>query len=222
MDEKLRIGVLALQGAFVEHVHILKRLPEVGEVITVRTQEQLESIDALVIPGGESTAIALIAERCGLLEPLRKFVRSKPTWGTCAGMILLANEASKTKKGGQQLLGGLDIAVNRNQFGSQRDSFETNLHMSAVLGENAPPFHAVFIRAPVITALNSEEIKVLAKLEQQVGQTDAETVVAVRQGHLMATAFHPELTSDDRLHRYFINLAQAYKGIANESIPLVN
>ncbi|RUP43065.1 PdxT/SNO family [Jimgerdemannia flammicorona] len=214
--------MLALQGAFIEHVHILKRLPEVAEAILVRTQEQLESVDALIIPGGESTAMALIAERCGLFEPLRKFTRSKPTWGTCAGMILLANEASKTKKGGQQLLGGLDIAVNRNQFGSQVDSFETDLHMSAVLGESAPPFHAVFIRAPIVTALNSEDVQVLAKLEHQVGQTDTETIVAVRQGHLMATAFHPELTPDDRLHSYFVRLAQDYKGKSQDVVTMAN
>ncbi|ORY91819.1 PdxT/SNO family [Syncephalastrum racemosum] len=203
--QKLTIGVLALQGAFLEHIHMLNNLDLVEEAIPVRTLEQLNAVDALIIPGGESTAMALIAERCQLLEPLREFVRRKPTWGTCAGMILLADEATSTKKGGQQLLGGLEIAVNRNQFGTQKDSFDTLLHMPELVGDD--PFRAVFIRAPVITAILSDSVKVVARLEQAVGQTEAETIVAVRQGHLFATAFHPELTHDDRLHKYFVNVA---------------
>ncbi|CAG8711087.1 5366_t:CDS:1, partial [Acaulospora colombiana] len=106
-------------GAFQEHIHMLQNIPQVASVYTVRTAEQLRLIDALIIPGGESTTMALVAERSGIWDDLREFVRTKPTWGTCAGMILLANEATKTKKGGQKLLGGLDITVNRNQFGSQ-------------------------------------------------------------------------------------------------------
>lgn len=110
---------LALQGAFQEHIHMLQTLPQVSSVLPVRTAEQLRSVDALIIPGGESTTIAMVAERSGIWGDLKEFVRQKPTWGTCAGMILLANEANNTKKGGQKLLGGLDIRVNRNQFGSQ-------------------------------------------------------------------------------------------------------
>ncbi|KAG2189151.1 hypothetical protein INT44_004293 [Umbelopsis vinacea] len=206
----VKVGVLALQGAFIEHIHTLNNIAEVTEAIPVRTEEQLNSVDALIIPGGESTAMALIAERCNMLEPLRAFVRSKPTWGTCAGMILLADEASKTKRGGQQLLGGLHISVNRNQFGSQKESFETDLYMPEVLGGDTP-FHAVFIRAPIITEIKSDKVKVLCKLGNQVGSTNAETIVAVQQNHLMATAFHPELTSDDRLHRYFVGIALQHK-----------
>ncbi|KAI9249130.1 PdxT/SNO family [Phascolomyces articulosus] len=204
----LTIGVLALQGAFLEHIHMLKNLPTVSDAIPVRTEEQLKSIDALIIPGGESTSMALIAERCGLLEPLREFVKNKPTWGTCAGMIMLANEATSAKKGGQQLIGGLAIRVNRNQFGTQKESFETKLHMPEVVGET--PFHAIFIRAPVISDILSEDVKILGRLEQKVGQTEAETIIAVRQGHLFATAFHPELTYDNRLHSYFVDLALTY------------
>ncbi|ORZ12323.1 PdxT/SNO family [Absidia repens] len=204
------VGVLALQGAFLEHMHMLQNIPSVKEVLAVRTEEQLNSVDCLIIPGGESTAMALIAERCNMLEPLRAFVRNKPTWGTCAGMIMLADEATGAKKGGQQLLGGLSICVNRNQFGTQKDSFETMLHFPTVLGENRP-FHAVFIRAPVITAIKADDVEVLSRLESKVGQTDAETIVAVRQGHLMATAFHPELTRDNRLHQYFVHLALQHK-----------
>ncbi|CAO3616380.1 unnamed protein product [Cunninghamella echinulata] len=154
--------------------------------------------------------MALIAEQCQMLEPLKSFVREKPTWGTCAGMIMLADEATGAKKGGQQLLGGLAICVNRNQFGTQKDSFETKLHFPTILGENQP-FHAVFIRAPVISAIKSDKVEILSRLESKVGSTDAETIVAVRQEHLLATAFHPELTHDNRLHQYFVHIALQYK-----------
>ena len=187
---------------------MLKNLPIVSDAIPIRTTDQLQSVDALIIPGGESTAMALIAERCGILEPLREFVKTKPTWGTCAGMIMLANEATSAKKGGQQLVGGLAIRVNRNHFGTQKESFETKLHMPEIVGET--PFHAIFIRAPVISDILSEDVKVVGRLEQKVGQTEAETIIAVRQGHLFATAFHPELTYDNRLHSYFANLALEY------------
>ena len=197
-----------MQGAFLEHIHMLKNLPIVSDAIPIRTTDQLQSVDALIIPGGESTAMALIAERCGILEPLREFVKTKPTWGTCAGMIMLANEATSAKKGGQQLIGGLAIRVNRNQFGTQKESFETKLHMPEIVGET--PFHAIFIRAPVISDILSEDVKVVGRLEQKVGQTEAETIIAVRQGHLFATAFHPELTYDNRLHSYFVNFALEY------------
>ncbi|KAI7851390.1 PdxT/SNO family [Circinella umbellata] len=201
----LKVGVLALQGAFLEHIHMLQNLPVVSDAIPIRTTEQLQSVDALIIPGGESTSMALIAERCGILEPLREFAKTKPTWGTCAGMIMLANEATSAKKGGQQLIGGLAIRVNRNQFGTQKESFETKLHMPEIVGET--PFHAIFIRAPVISDILSDDVKVVGRLEQKVGQTEAETIIAVRQNHLFATAFHPELTYDNRLHGYFANMA---------------
>ncbi|CAG8658294.1 11786_t:CDS:2 [Ambispora leptoticha] len=213
VPEKLKVGVLALQGAFIEHIHILQRLPQVSLAIPVRNTDQLSLVDALIIPGGESTTIALVAERSGLLEPLREFVRSKPTWGTCAGMILLANEVTQVKEGGQKLLGGLDITVTRNKFGSQIDSFEAPLHIQHVTtkAENDDDiyslFPAVFIRAPVISQINSPDVKVIARLEHSIGDTDASTIVAVRQDHLLATAFHPELTKDDRMHQYFVNLA---------------
>ncbi|KAI9302538.1 PdxT/SNO family [Cunninghamella echinulata] len=207
---KIKVGVLALQGAFLEHIHMLQTIPTVKEIIPVRTKEQLDSVDCLIIPGGESTAMALIAERCQMLEPLKSFVREKPTWGTCAGMIMLADEATGAKKGGQQLLGGLAICVNRNQFGTQKDSFETKLHFPTILGENQP-FRAVFIRAPVISAIKSDKVEILSRLESKVGSTDAETIVAVRQGHLLATAFHPELTHDNRLHQYFVHIALQHK-----------
>ncbi|KAI8972136.1 PdxT/SNO family [Pilobolus umbonatus] len=210
-QSQITVGVLALQGAFAEHIDMLKRIPEVKEAIAVRTLEQLNSIDALIIPGGESTAIALIAERCQMLDPLRSFVQAKPTWGTCAGMIMLAKEARGAKKGGQQLFDALDVAVNRNQFGTQKESFQTLLHMPELIGEE--PFLAVFIRAPVIAEIKSDEVRVVGRLERKVGQTDGETAVAVVQNHLFATAFHPELTNDNRLHQYFVRLALQYKDI---------
>ncbi|KAI9486560.1 MAG: PdxT/SNO family [Benjaminiella poitrasii] len=202
-------GVLALQGAFIEHIHMLNRIPEVKEAIPVRTEEQLNSVDCLIIPGGESTAMALIAERCNMLEPIRQFVQQKPTWGTCAGMIMLAKEATGAKRGGQQLFNALDVVVNRNQFGSQKESFQTMLHLPELVGEE--PFAAVFIRAPVIKEIKSPKVKIVGRLEQKHGQTEAETAIAVIEDHLFATAFHPELTNDGRLHQFFVNMALKYK-----------
>lgn len=192
------IGVLALQGAFREHAAMLAQVG--ARVVEVRKPEQLEGLDGLVIPGGESTAMGLIAERWGLVEPLRAWVHSgHPTWGTCAGMIMLADRASGQKEGGQTLLGGLDVTVNRNHFGRQLQSFETNLAVP-VLGDE--PVHAVFIRAPGIMAVG-DGVEILARFE---GAEDDSVIVAVRQGPLLATAFHPELTDDLRWHRLFVGM----------------
>ncbi|KAF3924790.1 hypothetical protein ABW21_db0201084 [Orbilia brochopaga] len=152
----ITVGVLALQGAFSEHLQLLKQaaqsLPKYVKwtFIEVRDAKALSLCDALVIPGGESTTMSLVAERSGILEPLREFVKvyRKPTWGTCAGMILLAEEANRTKKGGQELIGGLDVRVRRNHFGSQTESFSTPLDLP-FLG-NKEPFYGFFIRAPVV------------------------------------------------------------------------
>ena len=191
----MRIGVLALQGAFIEHEHVLARLG--AQPVEVRLPEHLEGLAGLIIPGGESTTIGLLAQKWGLLEPLREFARSgRPLWGTCAGMILLAKEVVDGVAG-QPILGLMDITVRRNAFGRQVDSFEADLAVP-VLGD--PPFHAVFIRAPVIERVGAE-VEVLATLEEG-------TAVAVQQGNLLATAFHPELTRDERFHRYFLKLAK--------------
>ncbi|CAG8439737.1 5967_t:CDS:2 [Dentiscutata heterogama] len=197
-EKSICVGVLALQGAFLEHIHLLQRIPQVSRAVPVRNIEQLNSVDALIIPGGESTAIALVAERSGLIEPLREFVRSKPTWGTCAGMILLANKANKTKKGGQSLIGGLDITIN---------SFESAIQIKQITTSTNDLFPAVFIRAPIISSINSPDIEVLARLQCNSEEADISAIVAVKQGHLLATAFHPELTNDDRLHRFFVKVA---------------
>jgi 5'-phosphate synthase pdxT subunit len=191
----MKIGVLALQGAFIEHEKTLRRLDV--ETVEVRLPEDLEGLDGLVIPGGESTTIGKIARRWGLLEPLHAFAQSgRPLWGTCAGMIFIAKEMVDGKPD-QPLLGLMDVTVRRNAFGRQVDSFEADLDVPA-LGKE--PFHAIFIRAPLIERVG-EGVEVLAQLEDG-------SIVAVRQGNLLATAFHPELTEDDRFHRYFLDLSE--------------
>ncbi len=191
----MKIGVLALQGAFLEHIKKLRHL-EV-ETREVRLAQDLKGLDGLIIPGGESTTIGKLAVEYGLIEPLRQFARKKPTWGTCAGLIFLAKDIGIDR---QPILGVMDITVNRNAFGRQLESFEVDLPVSA-LGEE--PFHAVFIRAPVVTRVG-KGVNVLAKLEN--GQ-----IVAVQSGHLLATAFHPELTADDRFHAHFLDLVKRKK-----------
>ncbi len=187
----MKIGVLALQGAFIEHENILARLDV--EAVEVRLPRHLEGLDGLIIPGGESTAIGKLAARWQMVEPIRALAQAgRPVWGACAGMILMAKEIVD---GDQPLLGLMDITVRRNAFGRQVDSFEADL-MIPVLGEE--PFHTVFIRAPLIER-TGEGVEVLARLED-------ETVVAARQGNLLATAFHPELIDDNRFHRYFLTL----------------
>lgn len=217
MTNPLRVGVLALQGAFIEHINALNTLSadeNIKEVLEVRTKKELDQVDALIIPGGESTSIALIAERCGFLEDLRQFVRTKPTWGTCAGLILLAENAIHTKKGGQKLLGALPVTVSRNQFGRQVDSFTIELQspcLDSVSPDNGnEPFEYVFIRAPAIMSVDSPEAESLVRLPPGKGQTEVSEsglLVAVKYRNMLGTSFHPELTNDTRWHRYFIRMA---------------
>jgi 5'-phosphate synthase pdxT subunit len=181
------VGVLALQGDFIEHEKTLRDLG--ANAVEVRLPEQLEDIDALIIPGGESTTIGKLAVAYHLLEPLCEFAAAKPVWGTCAGMIMLAKDIGRD----QPLIGVMDIKVSRNAFGRQVDSFETDLDVPDL---GAEPFHAVFIRAPLVISV-SDGVQVLARLPDG-------GIVAVRQGHWLATAFHPELTPDSRFHRYFL------------------
>ncbi len=205
-----RIGVLALQGAFIEHEKALVRIGV--EPVEVRLPGELEGLDGLIIPGGESTTIGKLAAKWQLLEAIRTLAETGcPVWGTCAGMILMAKEVVDGVSG-QPRLELIDVAVRRNAFGRQADSFEVGLEVP-VLGEE--PFHAVFIRAPLIERVG-EEVEALARLEPALSPSTAlrasgvegeGTVVAVRQGNLLATAFHPELTGDDRFHRYFLSLA---------------
>jgi len=190
-------GVLALQGSFVEH---LARLRALGvECREVRLPEGLEGLDSLIIPGGESTTIGKLAVTFGLIEPLRRFAQHFPVWGTCAGAIFLSRDAHRD----QPLLEMMDITVERNAFGRQVDSFETNLFILG-LEESPKPFHAIFIRAPLIERVG-QGVEVLASLPEGNGRAGAR-IVAARQGHLLATSFHPELTPDARVHRYFLSL----------------
>lgn len=195
-----RIGVLALQGDFREHVAALKRLGV--EAHEVRVPSDLRDVDGLIIPGGESTVMGKLMIEYALAEPLRDMIASgMPTWGTCAGLILLSRETDNGLAG-QPLLAALNIRTSRNAFGPQRASFETDLHIPA-LGET--PYHAVFIRAPAIESVG-EGVEVLARLDDVNGQ--AGPIVAVRQGSLLGSAFHPEVTGDLRFHDYFLGVVR--------------
>ena len=190
----LTIGVLALQGAFAEHVAMLERLG--ARTREVRLPSDLDALDGLIIPGGESTTIGKLLVAYGLLEPLRALAtRDFPIYGTCAGTILLARDIGGLD---QPLLGTMDLTVERNAFGRQLQSFETDLR---VAGLDDRPFRAVFIRAPAIRGVGAG-VEALAAL-------DDGTVVAARQGNKLVSCFHPELTDDDRVHRLFLEQARA-------------
>ena len=282
MSFEIKVGVLALQGAFHEHLVLFKEaaasrdIQSLGAAWTfteIRTSEELSRCDALVIPGGESTTMALIASRSDLLERLRHFVKyvpivhcpptlpltqdcrveRRPTWGTCAGMILLAEAASRTKRGGQDLIGGLDVRVERNHFGRQAESFEAALELDFLAGadgEPATPFRGVFIRAPVVErilpavegaqvaeerrgdtvvapsklpsgaaaleqakqpvrtrGLLRRNIAASSKVEDSNGAGNSEEavkIVAVEQGNVFGMSFHPELSGDARIHKWWL------------------
>jgi len=192
----MKIGVLALQGDFIEHQHILENLG--AKVSQVRLSTDLNDLDGLVIPGGESTTIGKLAEDFNLIEPLRCFAKEKAVWGTCAGSIFLSKDARRK----QPLLGLMDIQVERNAFGRQVDSFEIDLAVPCLqkISKSNAPFHAIFIRAPLIEKVG-KDVDVLAK-------TPDGSIVAAQQFRWLATSFHPELTDDDRFHRYFLEMAK--------------
>lgn len=193
--DNMKIGVLALQGDFAEHISMLKRLGV--ETAEVRLPKHLDGLDGLIIPGGESTTIGKLAVAYDLLKPLKKFGETRAIWGTCAGAIFLSKDIGRD----QPLLGLMDIKVQRNAFGRQVDSFETDLEIDELYKATGTehPYHAVFIRAPIIESVGGK-VKVLSVLEDG-------RIVAARQGHLLATSFHPELTDDMRFHEFFISLA---------------
>jgi len=208
------IGILALQGAFAEHQVMLKKISGKRQldVIEVRTLEELKLCDALIIPGGESTTMGLLAKLSGLTEPLREFIKTKPVWGTCAGAILLSQAVSNPKKGGQELLGGVSVKMTRNGWGSQVESFEAPLQVSSLRDAHVP-FPGVFIRAPVVmervSATSEPHIHVISRIPDSLlpRTSDAgpdRAIVALRQGRHLLTTFHPELTSDSRFHEYFV------------------
>merc|ERR1711939_948937 len=257
----ITVGVFALQGAFLEHLVLLKRaaqylqsqgITESFEFLEVRNRDELARCDSLIIPGGESTTISFVAAQSDLLEPLRQFVKvdRKPTWGTCAGLILLAEAANATKKGGQELIGGLDVRVNRNHFGRQIESFQASLDLK-FLGASHTGFPGIFIRAPIVEkilpnvsgeqtgeqqitdtvvapsraarddkakAAMSSEVEIMATLPgrlRKAAEHGAEVsagdeigdIIAVRQGNVFGTSFHPELTSDIRIHAWWLQEA---------------
>ncbi len=175
------------------------------DAVQVRLPEHLRGLDGLVIPGGESTTIGKIATRYGLIEPIREMIQQgKPVWGTCAGMIVLAKDVGMDRHENlrQPLVGVMDVKVKRNAFGRQVDSFETDLNVPAINNGDQRPFHAIFIRAPLMDSVGPG-VEVLATLEDG-------TIVAARQENILATSFHPELTHDPRFHKYFIEKLGKY------------
>lgn len=217
---RVRVGVLALQGSFREHMFMLQNIPDV-DVLEVRTVEELKSVSGLIIPGGESTTMALIADQWKLTPELKAFADGgNPIWGTCAGMIFLANRAVGQKQGGQKLLGGLDIEVSRNFFGAQINSFETQLPAPTCVKDygGTDDFRAMFIRAPAVLHVGPG-VEVLAKYklteEERASQGLQDVAVAVRHGVLMATAFHPELTKDTRWHQLFVDMIRNHSAAAH-------
>ncbi len=192
----MKIGVLALQGDFAEHIQMLKRIGV--ETAEVRLPKHLDGLDGLIIPGGESTTIGKLAVDFGLMAPLRAFGREHAIWGTCAGAIFLSKDARRD----QPLLALMDITVQRNAFGRQVDSFEADLDIPPLKAatQTEAPYHAVFIRAPIIESV-SGDAEILASLPDG-------RIVAAQQGRLLATSFHPELTEDVRFHQYFVSLAK--------------
>ena len=204
MDAPL-VGVLGLQGDVREHVRAVEAAG--ARVVVVRRPEELGPVDGVIVPGGESTTMGKLAEAFGVLEPLRKLVAGgMPAYGSCAGMILLADRMVDGVPG-QQTIGGLDVVVRRNAFGRQVHSFETDLPFAGLSSDE--PVHAVFIRAPWVESVG-DDVEVLARVPADAEADDAALgrIVAVRQGHLLATSFHPELTGDARVHELFVRMVR--------------
>ncbi len=191
----MKVGVLALQGDFAEHLAFLRRLGADG--VEIRLPSHLDDIEALIIPGGESTTIGKLAHAFDLLDPLRIFGQTRPIWGTCAGAIFLSKDTLED----QYLLELMNITVERNAFGRQADSFESEIPVSCLENPESP-FPAIFIRAPLISRVGPE-VDILARLPNN---NDGGIIIAAKQGHFLATSFHPELSGDDRFHRYFLSL----------------
>jgi len=187
----MKVGVLALQGTFIEHIEILRQLGV--EAPPIRLPHELDTLDGLIMPGGESTTMLRLMDSFGLIRPIKEMAQQGlPIWGTCAGMVLLAKSISNYQ---MKTLNLMDTKVRRNAFGSQPDSFELDLKIPIVGKE---PFHAIFIRAPVIEEVEPG-VQVLSSLPDG-------TIIAVRQNRLLACAFHPEFTDDPRFHNYFLNM----------------
>lgn len=196
----MKIGVLALQGDFAEHIQLLRQIGV--DVAEVRLPEHLMDLDGLIIPGGESTTIGKLAVAYDLMEPMKQFGKKRAIWGTCAGAIFLSKDVHRD----QPLLGLMDITIERNAFGRQVASFEVDLDIPALkeVDPDGASFHAVFIRAPLIESVGND-VQVLAALPDG-------RIVAAQQGRFLVTSFHPELTQDDRFHRYFLTLSDQKSG----------
>ncbi len=208
MTDDLTIGVLALQGDVREHLRTLEACGV--RAVPVRRPAELDDVDALVIPGGESTTISKLAGEFGLADPIRKRIgEGMPAYGSCAGMIMLAGEVLDGRPD-QQSFAGIEMAVRRNAFGRQVDSFEAPV---PIVGVDGPPFHAVFIRAPWVERVGPD-VEVLGTVTEGPA---AGRIVAVRQGQLLATAFHPELTGDLRVHRLFVELVRSRSASADST-----
>jgi len=192
-DKAIEIGILALQGDFIEHDNILRSIGVKPRL--VKLPKHLTGLDGLIIPGGESTTIGKLAAAYGLINPLRQFGRERAIWGTCAGAIFLSKDAERD----QPLLEMMDIQVQRNAFGRQVDSFEIDLKAPFLENGEDEPYHAVFIRAPIIKSVSGEAKGLLFLPDGRI--------IAAQQGNLLATSFHPELTADTRFHQYFVELA---------------
>ncbi|MEW4431111.1 pyridoxal 5'-phosphate synthase glutaminase subunit PdxT [Paenibacillus pabuli] len=190
----MKIGVLALQGAVTEHIRSVERAG--AEALAVKQVEQLDELDGLILPGGESTTIGKLMRKCGFMQPIRDFAaKGKPVFGTCAGLIVMAERISGQEEAHLELM---DMTVSRNAFGRQRESFETDLPVKGI----DETVRAVFIRAPLIESVG-EQVEVLSTYKGEI--------VTARQGNLLACSYHPELTDDYRLHSYFVDMAQSYK-----------
>ena len=196
----IKIGVLALQGAFEEHIEMLESIGI--DTVEIRLPHELQGLDGLILPGGESTTMSKLLGRWNLMQPIREWVKKgKPIWGTCAGMILLSDTIGGGGVKDQESIGGLHAVVHRNIFGAQVHSFETQL--KGPPGFQDKPYHAVFIRAPALVTIHSDMVQVLEHVEYEGNH---QAIVAAQQNNVLVTAFHPELTKDTRWHRYFVSL----------------
>jgi 5'-phosphate synthase pdxT subunit len=201
----MKVGVLALQGTFIEHIGMLRQLGV--EAPLIRLPDELDTLEGLIIPGGESTTMLRLMESFGLIQPIREMARDGlPIWGTCAGMVLLSKGISNYE---METLGLMDMEIRRNAFGSQIDSFEVDLEIPLVGKEL---FHAIFIRAPIVKEAKSS-VKILSRLPDG-------TIVAARQNRLLACAFHPEFTDDLRFHSYFLNIVNQKLSHNSEDVIL--
>ena len=202
MSQNPRVGVLAIQGDVREHI---KHLEQSGaQAVAVRSLDELANLKGLVIPGGESTTMSILAKKNNLFDRLRQLAKEIPMYGSCAGLIMLANKILDGRVD-QETVGGLDIVAARNAFGRQVDSFEIDLEMPA-LGQM--PFRGIFIRAPLVVSVG-ETVEILAQIPKSTFGDDQDRIVAVRQGNLLATSFHPEIVPDLRIHQYFLEMVRA-------------